>query len=172
MRRIELDACWQAVSDDVHNGALRADDKNGHGARKMLEGRCLCGAITYQVSGSPIIVAHCYCRDCQRVSGAGHTTGAMFREEDIEVRGAMSEFTSRAESGSTVSHLFCARCSSRLFGKNTGMPGVMTLAVGTLNDPSAVTPEVAIFTRTRPRWEPADAQVESFDSQPAWKPPE
>jgi len=136
----------------------------------MIEGGCLCGAITYRISGSPIVVAHCYCRDCQKVSGAGHTTGAMFRSEDIEVRGTMTAFTSKAESGSTVSHLFCAKCSSRLFGKNTGMPGVMTVAVGTLNDPGVMTPQVAIFTRTRPQWEPADTRVESFEAQPAWKP--
>jgi hypothetical protein len=137
---------------------------------KMIEGGCLCGAITYRISGTPIVVAHCYCRDCQRASGAARTTGAMFRADDIKVSGAMAEYRAEAESGSTVSHLFCATCSSKLFGKNTGMPGVMTVAVGTLNDPNAVTPQVAVFTRSRPHWEPADARVESFEAQPAWKP--
>jgi hypothetical protein len=136
----------------------------------MLEGGCLCGAITYKISGKPIIVAHCYCRDCQRVSGAGHITGAMFPVDQIDVAGRMSEYQGTGDSGSTVSHLFCATCSSRLFGKNTGMPGVMTVACGTLNDPSALTPQVAIFARTRPHWDPVDPNVQTFDTQPNWKP--
>lgn len=136
----------------------------------MMEGGCLCGAITYKISGDPIVVAHCYCRDCQKVSGAGHTTGAMFPAEAINVAGEMSEYKSVAESGNTVSHLFCTKCSSRLFGKNTGMPGVMTVAAGTLNDPDVLEPQVAVFARSRPHWDIVDAQVQAFDAQPAWKP--
>jgi len=94
----------------------------------------------------------------------------MFSADNITIKGTMAEYRSKAESGSTVSHLFCATCGSKLFGKNTGMPGVMTVAAGTLNDPNAVTPQVAVFARSRPHWDPADAQVQSFDAQPAWKP--
>ena len=136
----------------------------------MLEGGCLCGAITYKISGQPIIVAHCFCRDCQRVSGAGHLTGAMFPAEQIKVMGEMAEYRSAAASGSTVSHLFCRTCSSRLFGKNTNMPGAMTVAAGTLNDPNALEPQVAIFTRSRPHWDAVAPNVQSFEAQPAWKP--
>ncbi len=35
--------------------------------------RCLCGAVTYEIEGDPMIVAHCHCTDSQRISGAGHT---------------------------------------------------------------------------------------------------
>ena len=126
----------------------------------MFVGGCLCGAITYKMNGKPIVVAHCYC----------HTTGAMFPEEQISVAGKMSEYKSLAESGSTVSHLFCSTCSTRLFGKNTGMPGVMTVAVGTLSDPDAVEPQVAVFARSRAHWDAVDARVQSFDAQPASKP--
>ena len=62
----------------------------------MFQGGCLCGAITYKISGEPIVVAHCYCRDCQRISGAGHTTGAMFPVPQISVTGEMAEYNSVA----------------------------------------------------------------------------
>jgi hypothetical protein len=54
----------------------------------MRTGRCLCGAVTYEVDGDPVVVAHCHCADCQRVSGAGHTTGAMFPASKLVIRGA------------------------------------------------------------------------------------
>jgi hypothetical protein len=151
-------------SDRLHAQATFA--KEDH----VLEGGCLCGNVRYTIEGDPIIVAHCYCRDCQRVSGAAHMTGAMFPTANIEITGPMSEFRSVAESGSTVSRLFCATCSSFLFGRNTGMAGFMTVSVGTLDRPDRITPQVAVFARSRPHWDAADANVQSFDTQPSWKP--
>lgn len=136
----------------------------------MLEGGCLCGKVRYKIEGDPIIVAHCYCRDCQRLSGAGHLTGAMFPVERIDIAGQLAEFQGVSESGNTVSHLFCAVCSSRLFGKNTGMPGFLTVGVGSLDEPGRVQPQVAVFARSRPHWDAADPNVQSFDTQPSWKP--
>lgn len=100
----------------------------------------------------------------------GHTTGAMFPVEQIDVAGQMAEYEGTADSGNTVTHLFCAKCSTRLFGKNTGMPGVMTVGVGTLNDPDMVEPQVAVFARSRAHWDAVDARVQMFDAQPAWTP--
>src|SRR6266849_4174413 len=35
-------------------------------------GGCACGAIRYEISGEPMVMNHCQCRDCQRKSGTGH----------------------------------------------------------------------------------------------------
>jgi hypothetical protein len=135
-------------------------------------GCCLCGAVSYRIAGEPVIVAHCYCRDCQRGSGAGHTTGAVFEASRIEIDGTLAEFRSTSAAGNTVSHRFCPQCGTRLFGSNTGMPRHMTVALGTLDEPESLTPEVAIFTRYRCRWDGLDPAVEAYDVQPDWKPPE
>jgi hypothetical protein len=136
----------------------------------MLTGRCLCGAVRYEIEGDPVIVAHCHCRDCQRLSGAGHTTGAMFPSAAVRVVGDVAEHSLVAESGTTVTRTFCPKCASPLFGRNTGMAGVMTVSVGTLDDPDALSPQVAIFARTRPRWDVMDGSLPTFESQPRWKP--
>jgi hypothetical protein len=136
----------------------------------MLTGRCLCGACSYEVDGDPLVVAHCYCVDCQRLSGAGHTTGAMFPEASLAIQGTLTSFSLTSGSGSTVTRLFCGRCGSSLFGKNTGMPGFITVAVGTADPPDNLTPQVAIFARTRRPWDIIDPTVETFDEQPGWKP--
>ena len=136
----------------------------------MLTGRCLCGACSYEIEGDPIVVAHCYCRDCQRLSGAGHTTGAMFSEDGVRLKGAPASFSLTSEGGNMVTRLFCGACGSPLFGKNTGMPGVMTVTLGTLDTPDLLTPQVAIFARTRRRWDPIDPTVATYDAQPGWTP--
>ena len=136
----------------------------------MLTGRCLCGGCSYSIEGDPVVVAHCNCRDCQRLTGAGHSTGAMFAEVGISLTGSVALFSLLSDAGNTVTRLFCSACGSPLFGKNTGMPGFMTVSLGTLDDPNVLTPQVAVFARTRPDWDSIDSSVESFDAQPGWKP--
>ena len=38
--------------------------------RRMLEGGCLCGAVRYRISGSPLSSVNCHCESCRRASGA------------------------------------------------------------------------------------------------------
>jgi hypothetical protein len=136
----------------------------------MLTGRCLCGACAFTIEGEPIVVAHCHCLDCQRLSGAGHTTGAMFQEAGIEITGEPSTYELMSEAGNTVTRLFCGGCGSPLFGKNSGMTGVMTVSVGVLDDPDALTPQVAVFARSRRHWDLMDPALATFEAQPAWNP--
>jgi hypothetical protein len=136
----------------------------------VLKGRCLCGAVAYEIEGDPIVVAHCHCVDCQRISGAAHTTGATFPADRIRVAGDVAQFQLRSERGSMVTRTFCPRCGSPLFGRNTGMDGFVTVSVGTLDDPDAVMPQVVIFARTRRHWDAMDPGLPTFETQPDWEP--
>lgn len=136
----------------------------------MLEGGCLCGAVRYQIEGKPVVVAHCHCADCQKGSGAGHATGAMFPVEQMRLTGATTEFRLRAESGNVVTRAFCPICGSPISGRNSGMPGHLTIPLGTLDDPGALSPQVIIFARNRPGWDVMDAALPAFEAQPNWQP--
>jgi hypothetical protein len=94
----------------------------------------------------------------------------VFSEEGITIVGEPAAYSLTSEGGNTVTRLFCATCGSPLFGKNTGMPGVMTVTLGTLEAPDALVPQVAIFTRSRRAWDSLDASVTAFDAQPSCKP--
>ncbi|MEP9356367.1 GFA family protein [Xanthobacter sp. KR7-65] len=136
----------------------------------MLSGRCLCGACTYEIDGDPVVVAICHCLDCQRLSGAGHTTGAMFAEAGIRISGSPSTYSLTSAAGNTVTRFFCGACGSPLFGRNTGMPGYMTVMMGTLEQSDHLAPQVAIFTRTKRSWDAENDAVQAFETQPAWTP--
>jgi hypothetical protein len=136
----------------------------------MISGKCLCGACSYTIEGEPVVVAHCCCLDCQRQSGCGHTTGAMFAETGIHIAGEPATHTLTSEAGNQVTRLFCRTCGSPLFGKNSGMPGFLTVTLGTLDEPDRLTPQVAIFTRSRRHWDVIDLGANAFEAQPSWKP--
>lgn len=136
----------------------------------MRTGRCLCGSSSYEIDGDPIVVAHCHCVDCQRLSGAGHTTGAMFPEAQVRMSGPIASYELLSEAGNTVRRGFCSTCGSPLFGMNSGMPGFITVTAGTLIRSDDLAPEVAIFARSRRSWDAADPAIATFEAQPGWKP--
>ena len=136
----------------------------------MFRGSCCCGHVKYEIEGEPIVVAHCHCIDCQKRSGAGHTTGAMFLEKNFTVEGMLSKFDQVTDQGKTTTHFFCTHCGSQLYGKNTEMPEVVTVSAGTLEDPNAVEPEVAVFDKNRNHWDKMDGSLETHDDMPDWKP--
>jgi hypothetical protein len=138
----------------------------------MLTGRCLCGASTYEIDGDPIVVAHCHCADCQRLSGSGHSTGAMFAESGVRMKGSIARYDLVSEAGNFVTRLFCATCGSPLFGKNSGMPGFITATAGTLDQSETLSPELVIFARNRRAWDALDPSLPTFQGQPPWKPAE
>ena len=134
------------------------------------EGSCLCRAVTFVTEGEPVIVAHCYCRDCQHVTGAGHSTGAMFASANVRLSGSLGEFDLESDAGSVVTRAFCRTCGSPVVGRNTGMPGFLTISLGLFDAPGSFEPTVAIFARSRCAWDHDAAGVVAYDDQPRWRP--
>ena len=137
---------------------------------KIRNGHCLCGGVQYQVTGNPIIVAHCHCDDCKRQSGAGHSTGAMYAVDNFTITGEVAEYKLTSAASNIVTKLFCPKCSSPILGKNSGAEGYVTVSLGTLDDTNDFKPEVVVFAENRNHWDLMDESIESYNGQPDWKP--
>lgn len=135
-----------------------------------FSGKCLCGAITYEAEGSPLVVAQCHCDECRRLSGTGHTIGAMFPFTSVTLRGSVNTFKYRSAKGSEVTKAFCATCGSPIYGTNSQTPDHLTLTLGSMDDASDLKIEVVIFERDKPHWDELPEDVISFKTQPDWKP--
>tara|TARA_R110002049_G_scaffold78732_1_gene200391 strand:+ start:1593 stop:2015 length:423 start_codon:yes stop_codon:yes gene_type:complete len=137
---------------------------------KNYSGKCLCGDITYTANAAPIVVAQCHCEECRRLSGTGHTVGAMFLSDVVTVTGKLSSFKYLSDIGSEVTKTFCANCGSPIYGKNTRTPSHLTLSLGTMDDAEDLKVEVVIFERDKPHWDCLADYVVSYVTQPDWKP--
>jgi hypothetical protein len=128
-------------------------------------GGCLCGQVRYRLKGQPVVSRLCWCRDCQHLGGNG-TANAIFPSEAIEIEGETAEYTNVAESGNSVRRRFCAKCGSHLFADNTGSPGLCVVRLGTLHDPSSITPEANIWASSAPAWACLNPSLPVFENQP------
>ncbi len=128
-------------------------------------GRCLCGDVHYRISTEPITTRICWCRDCQRTAANG-TVNIIVPTPAVEVTGQTSEFTVRADSGNDVHRRFCPRCGSHLFANSSARPQFTVVRVGTLDDPSSVTPVANIWADSAPAWACLDLALERVGHQP------
>jgi len=130
-------------------------------------GGCACGAIRYECSAEPMFSAHCYCRDCQRASGAAMATVIGVPKAAIKIlKGEPRYYEVTADSGKKISRGFCANCGSPLFTLLEAMPDAMGIRAASLDDSSGFRPGMSIWTSSAPRWAPLVEHLPNFPKMP------
>jgi hypothetical protein len=146
---------------------------NQHRVLRMTEktGRCLCGAVRFQLLGEPVATRICWCRDCQHTSANG-TVNMVVAADGLVFEGALSEYTKTADSGNQITRQFCPGCGTHLFAKSSARPQFRVVRTGNLDDPSSVQPNANIWAASAPNWACLDLALERVEQQPdAPKPP-
>ncbi len=134
-------------------------------------GGCLCGALRYEAHGEPTNMGHCYCADCRKASGSGFVPFMGFRSSAVRFTGQSRTFTSKAARGGDAVRNYCAICGSLVFGGRVGQDSSHTIYAGSLDDPSAFRPTIAIFTHGRPDWAIIPPNLTVFARLPIVDPP-
>lgn len=129
----------------------------------FAKGKCLCEALSWVAKAPPVRMVQCHCKDCQRSTGTGHISNAIFKQEDVEVTGASASFAVTADSGNTLTRHFCATCGGRVFGFSSGRPGLISIMVGTADDNSWFSPAAVIYTKHRAAWDITRKDVPNFE---------
>lgn len=137
-----------------------------------IEGGCQCGAVRYRITGNPLAVYNCHCRDCQRSSGATHSMSMPIRRDLLEhLGGELTAFDKSADSGRTVRMLGCVRCGTKLWNEPLASPHMLVVKPGTLDDPSWAVPIGNIWTDRALPWAEIDESLVNFPGQPADRQP-
>ena len=125
-------------------------------------GGCTCGAVRYEIGAEPIRGFYCQCRDCQRDTGAGHSTVAVFPIAALKITGNVTEHLRSADSGAQKRKGFCATCGSPLYNKPQNVPDMVGVYVGTLDDPSSFKPQIVMFASRGHDWDLLDPALPKF----------
>lgn len=119
-----------------------------------LDGRCDCGAIALHVKGRVVSMFLCACENCQRVSGSGHSSVALFRAEALRVVGATKTHSRPAVSGATFTRHFCPECGTTAFAQSSRAPALRIVPVGVFaGDSGWFKPNQLIFSRSHQIWD-------------------
>ena len=132
-----------------------------------FSGGCVCGAVRYECAAEPMAVAHCFCTDCQKTSGAQMSTNLLVPKPAFKVtKGQASTFDTTGDSGNTVSRNFCGRCGSNLWSVPNGIPDLLVIKAGTLDDPSWLKPAMSIYCDSAQPWAEIPAGIPHFPKMP------
>lgn len=131
-----------------------------------LSGACLCGDVTYKGEGDVKMVINCHCTDCQQATGSVHATMVFVAEEDVKFSGNKAQYDHPADSGNTLSKIFCGKCGSQVAGKNTGRAGVLGLRAGCLDQKDLVLPGANIYCDSAIPSTAMDPDLKKFPGMP------
>jgi hypothetical protein len=133
----------------------------------MSTGRCLCGAVTYELSGDLIATAVCHCDHCQRQSGGAFSVNLIAHESQLAVSGELKTYEERGELGDDVyvRRKFCPSCGSPIVSELAKSAGVIAVKAGTLDDKSGVQPNVEAWCVDKQPWVSLPAMAISMDRE-------
>ncbi|HEX3483893.1 MAG TPA: GFA family protein [Micropepsaceae bacterium] len=138
-----------------------------------LSGSCSCGAVKYRLLSPPMFVHCCHCRDCQRQTGSAFVLNALIEADRVELLcGATRSYPQPTPSGRPHIVHRCEDCGTALWSTYGGREAIRFVRVGTLDEPSALAPDVHIYTRSKQPWVAIPEGVPRFeayyDSKTLW----
>jgi hypothetical protein len=135
-------------------------------ASAPITGGCLCGALRYVATGAPSLTGLCFCADCRKASGGAGIGFLGFDAAALTFSGAARQHVGKSARGSDAVRNFCPTCGSLVFGGIVGTDISHTIYAGSLDDPAAFVPAIAIFNRDRPAWAVLPPGLTVFETMP------
>jgi hypothetical protein len=116
-----------------------------------LTGRCLCGAIRYRVTGTPMHRTLCHCENCRRATGGQAVAWVTFPADRFRY---LQGEPSRHLSETRATWSFCGACGTTLAYTNERRPNEVDLTVASLDSPEDFAPTQDVFAEDRLSWVP------------------
>lgn len=116
---------------------------------RQLAGRCLCGAVEYQVADAFRYAALCHCPDCRRSTGSAFKPFAGIERERLRVTRGADGLMRYGDAAGHDAH--CRRCGSLLYSLVRD-GSFVHVAMGTLVDAPSLRPTHHIFVGSKAPW--------------------
>jgi hypothetical protein len=130
----------------------------------MLRGSCLCGKVSYEISGKLSGALNCHCSMCRKAHGAAFRSRARVNAADFKwIKG--EDLITWFESSPGTQRGFCSRCGSPLLSRfdNKSSYG---LPLGALDDDPGVKPLMHVYVASKAPWHDITDALPQFDALP------
>ena len=129
-------------------------------------GGCACGAVRYEITGEPIVMVDCQCRQCQRESGTGHASHVTFKAAEVKLSGEASHWDMVGDGGARKRRAFCPTCGSPVYMTFPDVPDIFIVKPASLDDPGSYRPNFVTWTAAGQPWDHLDTALPTFDKMP------
>ena len=133
---------------------------------RSAEGSCLCGEVTYRISGSLGIFQYCHCSRCRKFTGSAHASNILVSPDQFRWLTGVA-YVGRFEPTQTkhFATSFCKNCGSSLpwLAKSRK---AFVIPAGTLDSHPGIEPSQNIFYASRASWYREASELIKFDEMP------
>ncbi|MGJ8616341.1 MAG: GFA family protein [Sulfitobacter sp.] len=123
---------------------------------KEISGGCKCGAVRYRGELADVSMFRCYCRDCQQLTGAGHSEMFPMMAATFQIEGAATEYQMIGGSGQPTWSSFCPTCGAPLIRRSQRMEHCVYVHASSLDEPEKYWPSRTIYTDAAQPWDNPD----------------
>lgn len=120
-----------------------------------VTGRCLCGAVEFELRLPSKWCAHCHCSMCRRAHGAGYVTWAGF-ESDHFILNKGDHHLKWYESSPGARRGFCSTCGSTMLFESERWAGETHVALACIEGTIDREPAAHAFFDAHVHWMPID----------------
>ena len=118
-----------------------------------IDGRCLCGDVTWRAEIDPESVGICHCTQCQVNGASAFQWAARVTSENFELlTGKLKVYVKTAESGNERALSFCPKCGTTIHGGNAGKTGLYSLRLGGCTQRNLLEPTLQLWCRSAVPW--------------------
>lgn len=124
----------------------------------MLQGRCLCGGIVYQVDGEFSAIDLCHCSYCRRSSGSAFQSNATVQVAEFRFLSG-EDLLREYESSPGKFRCFCSACGSPIYARLPKFPTILRLRMGTLDGDPGSRPQGHYDVASKAPWYTIDGDL-------------
>lgn len=114
-------------------------------------GGCLCGAVTYEITGAPKVTVACHCSACRKATGSAFGVWTLVPKDQFHWRSGADQIAQYVSS-EHGQRMFCRNCGTTLGNLTTRRPGFVHLAAGTLERSPPLQLALHCYTASKAPW--------------------
>ncbi|TCP43163.1 GFA family protein [Rhodovulum marinum] len=131
----------------------------------LANGQCLCGAVTFRITGPFDCFFLCHCARCRKDSGSAHSANLFSSRATITWLSGQENTRTFRLPGSRHVKCFCTACGSALPFAQPDDGGIVVPA-GSLDSPVGIRPKAHICMASRADWDDDLAALDKIDGLP------
>ena len=118
-----------------------------------LTGRCLCGAVRFEITEPLVVAGYCHCTRCQRRTGSAASPFARIVPGSLHLL-AGEDLIRAYEPPEGFAKVFCSSCGSALWSRHREDLENISVRLGVLDGDPGVRPSYRQFVAYAAAWEP------------------
>lgn len=132
---------------------------------ELITGSCLCGTVTFEITGELNHFFLCHCSRCQKGTGSAHAANLFSKTAVIKWRSGHEKTKIYLLPNTRHSRGFCSVCGSAV--PHVQMPGDLLLVpAGSLDSDISIRPNAHICMSSRATWDRDLVRIPKVDNLP------